>query len=253
MSSSPLKSVPPVEKCSLIGQKAIASYPAREEIGAIFLYFSNGTSDEVPELYLPEQLSSPEWSAFLHAAEWQCNWQIPLENRLDPMHAPFLHAVSFTLSYGVKQSVLLLHETETGFVIERDNQIGVNIDREEVTYRPGNNYWITSQVPYPKCVGGGFFGIVSHVTPIDDKRTYFWVYRCRKTSGWQRDMWHFLYKNRLNKRHFDVLEQDREIMEGIPADVRSREVLIQSDVGIARMRRMLRQNAEEQIRVMKGT
>jgi phenylpropionate dioxygenase-like ring-hydroxylating dioxygenase large terminal subunit len=247
-----VKSVPPVGSCPLIGQKAIAAYPAREEIGAVFLYFSNGTSDEVPELHLPEQLSSPEWTGFLHAAEWDCHWQLPLENRLDPMHAPFLHAVSFTLSYGVKQSVIQLHETPHGFVIERDNQRGVNIDRTEVTYRPGSNFWISTEIPYPKCVGGNVFGIVSHLTPIDDKRTYFWVYRCQKSSGWRRDMWHFLYKNRLNQRHFDVLEQDRIMIEGIPADVRSREVLIQSDVGITRIRRMMKQEAEAQIRQMQG-
>lgn len=244
--------VPPVASCPLVGQKAIAGYPAKEAVGCVFLYFSNGTSDEVPELELPEQLVSSECSGFLHAAEWDVHWTLPLENRLDPMHAPYLHAVSFTLSYGVKQSVIQLHETPHGFVIERDNQRGVNIDRTEVVYRPGSNFWIMTEIPYPKCAGGNTFRIVSHITPIDDRRTYFWVFRWQKSEGWRRDLWHFLYKNRLEKRHWDVLEQDRVIMEGIPADVRLREVLIQSDVGIARIRRMMRQEAEAQIRQMQG-
>jgi phenylpropionate dioxygenase-like ring-hydroxylating dioxygenase large terminal subunit len=250
--SGVVKSVPPVGSCPLVGQKAIASYPAREALGVVFLYFFNGTGEEVPELQLPDQLASGEWSGFLHAAEWNCHWQLPLENRLDPMHAPYLHAVSFTLGYGVKQSTIQLQETPQGFVIERDNQRGVNIDRTEVIYRPGSNFWIHTEIPYPKCAGGNVFAIISHITPVDEQRTYFWVFRWQKSAGWRRDMWHFLYKNRLDKRHWDVLEQDRSIMEGIPAEVRSRETLIQSDVGIARIRRMMKQEAEAQIRQMQG-
>ena len=39
-------------------------------------------------------------------------------------------------------------------------------------------------------------------------------------------------------------------MEDIPANVRERETLIQSDVGIARMRRMMQKEAEAQIQSM---
>lgn len=244
--------VPPVHACPMVGQKAIAAYPVREAAGAVFLYFSNGASFDVPELQLPEELVSDEWSGFLHAAEWNCHYTLPLENRLDPMHAPFLHAVSFTLGYGVKQSVLQLHETPTGYVIERDNQRGVNIDRTEVTYRPGSNFWIWTDIPYPKQAGGNYFRIISHITPIDREHTYFWVFRSQKSSGWRRDMWRFLYKNRLEKRHLDVLDQDKNIMEDIPANVRERETLIQSDIGIARMRRMMLKEAEAQIRSMRA-
>jgi len=247
-----VRSVPPVHACPMVGQKAIAAYPAEEAAGAVFLYFSNGVSDEVPPLQLPPELTSGEWSGFLHAAEWDCHYTLPLENRLDPMHAPYLHAVSFTLSYGVKQSNIQLHETANGFVIERDNQRGVNIDRTEMTYLPNSNFWIATEIPYPKCVGGNIFRIISHLTPIDHERTYFWVFRWQKSSGWRRDMWRFLYRNRLEKRHFDVLEQDREILIDIPANVRQRETLIQSDIGIARMRRILRQEAEAQIRAMQA-
>ncbi len=245
-------SVPPVHSCPMVGQKGITAYPAREAAGAVFLYFSNGTSDVVPELTLPEELTSPEWSGFIHAAEWDCHWSLPLENRLDPMHAPYLHAQSFTLSYGVKQSNIQLHLKEDGFVIERDNQRGVNIDRTEMTRIPGSNFWIQTAIPYPKCVGGNFFHIISHITPVDGERVYFWVFRWQKSSGWRRNLWRFLYRNRLEKRHYDVLEQDRVMMLGIPAGVREREMLIQSDIGIARMRRLLLQEAESQVAAMRA-
>ncbi len=239
--------VPPVHECPLTGQRAVRAYPVREAAGAIYLYFSDGTSDVVPEFTLPRQLLSEEWSGFLHCWEWDSHYTLPLENRLDPMHAPYLHAQTFTLAYGVKQSLIQLHETEHGFVIERDNQRGVNIDRTELTWIPGNNLWIQTSIPYPKCVGGNSFSIISHITPIDARRTYMWVYRWQKSQGWQRDLWRFLYKNRLEKRHLHVLDQDRVLIEAIPEGTRQREVLIQCDVGIARMRRMLRQEAQRQI------
>jgi phenylpropionate dioxygenase-like ring-hydroxylating dioxygenase large terminal subunit len=241
-----VRSVPPVGDCPLVGRHAVTGYPVREQAGAIFLYFSDGVDAVVPELVLPEELTSEEWSGFLFEAEWNCHYGLPLDNRLDPMHAPYLHAQSFTLAYGVRQSRIDLTETPHGFVIERDNQRGVNVDRTEMVHRPGQNFWISTEIPYPRSVGGNSFRIISHLTPIDAHRTYFWVFRLQRSSGWRRDMWRFLYKNCLEKRHFDVVEQDREIMEGIPPETGAREVLIQCDIGLARMRRLLRTQAEAQ-------
>ncbi len=244
--------VPPVENCPIVGRRMVKSYPVREAVGAIFLYFSDGVDDTVPEFELPPELTSDEWSGFIYAEDWQCNYMKPLDNRLDPMHAVYLHAVSFTLSFGVKQSVIDLHETPSGFYIERDNQRGVNIDRTEVTVMPGNNIWVQTAIPYPKSAGGNFFYIFSHLTPIDEHRTYLWVMRYQKSSGWRRDMWRFLYKNRLERRHDDVIDQDRAIMEAIPHGQTKRETLIQCDVGLVRLRRMIRRESEAQARRILG-
>ncbi|MDF2114307.1 aromatic ring-hydroxylating dioxygenase subunit alpha [Roseiarcaceae bacterium H3SJ34-1] len=245
--------VPPVANCPLVGRKMIQGYPVREVADAIFLYFSDGLSDDVPELQLPYQLVSPEWSGFIYAAEWSCNYMLPLDNRLDPMHAVYLHADTFTLQYGVKQSKIEIHDTAEGFYIERDNQKGVNIDRTEVTYRPGSNFWVFTQIPYPKAAGGGFFAILSHLTPIDEDHTYMWVMRYQKSEGWRRDLWRFLYKNRLERRHDYVIEQDRDIIEAIPASARGRETMIQCDVGVSRIRRMLMKEATQQAERLVGS
>jgi phenylpropionate dioxygenase-like ring-hydroxylating dioxygenase large terminal subunit len=242
--------VPPVLACPMVGEKRVAGYPAREAAGCIFLYFSDGLSDDVPALDLPPEMTSDEWSGFLYAEEWNCPYQLPLDNRLDPIHASYLHTQTFTLAYGVKQSTIKLHQTQDGFVIERDNQRGVNIDRTEVSHRPNNNYWIHTEIPYPPSAGGNFFRVLSHITPIDANRTYFWVFRCQKSSGWHRDMWRFLYRNRLEKRHDEVVYQDRAMMEDIRTDQPEREMLIQTDIGIARIRRMYRREAEEQAKQM---
>jgi phenylpropionate dioxygenase-like ring-hydroxylating dioxygenase large terminal subunit len=240
--------VPPVEHCPLVGRKMVDAFPAREAAGAIWLYFSDGLSSELPELDLPEQLTGQEWSSFIYAEEWSCHFQLPLDNRLDPMHAIYLHDDSFTLSKGVKQSKIEIYDTEWGFFIQRDNQRGVNIDRTEVVHKRGNNYWVFTSIPYPKAAGGNFFTIASHPTPIDEHRTYVWVMRCQKSEGWRRDLWRFLYRNRLEARHDEVIHEDKDIMEAIPAAPWLPETLIQCDVGVSRIRRMLAKEANEQAR-----
>jgi hypothetical protein len=102
---------------------------------------------------------------------------------------------------------------------------------------------VRTEIPYPAAIGGGSFRIVGLPTPIDRESTYFWVYRSRKLSGWERDLWRFLYKNRLEARSNFVVEQDRIMLEAIPLEARQREKLLQVDVAIARLRRMLRTEA----------
>lgn len=238
---------PTTPDCPLVGRKAVRSYPSREIKGAIWVYFGDEDHQEPDEMILPEEFSSDDWSSFLFSQVWNCNYQYVLDNRLDPMHGSYLHASSYTLAYGNKQDHLLLEDTERGFVVSRENQIGVNIDRTEFYHYPSNNIWIQTEIPYPASGGGGFFRIGGFVTPIDMNSCLFWVYRSQKSSGWRRDLWRFLYKNRLDERHLQVLVQDREMLESIYKDARNNELLLQSDVGVARMRKILKKLAEDQL------
>jgi hypothetical protein len=74
---------------------------------------------------------------------------------------------------------------------------------------------------------------------------FFW--RCRKVQGWQRDAWRFMYRNRLEGLHWEVLEQDHELLENMAPDARSREFLYQHDVGMVRVRRILETKGREQV------
>jgi phenylpropionate dioxygenase-like ring-hydroxylating dioxygenase large terminal subunit len=231
--------VPAVLNCPFVGKKAIRSYPCREIAGAIFVYFSDQPDAAIPEPVLPEEVTSGEWSSFLFTAEWKCNWQLTLDNRVDPAHGSFLHTDTFTLGAGRKDVELAMKQTADGFETWRTNQKGVNIDWHKVAYHPDNILWVTTEIPYPASFGGGSFRINGHPTPIDRNTTYVWFYRSRKISGWQRDMWRFLYKNRLEKRALQVVEQDRILLEAISLDARKRELLIPTDIAVTRMRRML--------------
>jgi phenylpropionate dioxygenase-like ring-hydroxylating dioxygenase large terminal subunit len=243
--------VPPTPSCPLVGQKAIKSYPSRELAGAIWAYFGDDAHGEAPEPIFPEEITSGDWTGFLYAATWQCNWQVALDNRVDPVHGSFLHVGTFTLGRGRKDTELNIAAKPDGFETSRDNQRGVNIDWHEVFFRPENILWIRTEIPYPASIGGGSFRIVGLPTPIDRSSTYFWVYRSRRIAGWQRDLWRFLYKNRLRARSDLVVEQDRVMLEAIPLEARRREKLLQVDVAIARLRRMLRAEATRQLEARK--
>jgi phenylpropionate dioxygenase-like ring-hydroxylating dioxygenase large terminal subunit len=242
-----IAAVPATPDCALVGQQSVRVYPVREIAGAIYVYFSDRPGAAVPEPCLPEELTSPEWSSFLFTTEWKCNWQVALDNRVDPIHGSFLHAGTFTLGYGRQDSELAVEPTATGFETRRNNQNGVNIDWHEVEFRPGNILWVRTEIPYPPSIGGGTFRINGHPTPIDEDTTYVWFYRSRKVSGWQRDLWRFLYLNRLERRAQTVVDQDKVLLEAISRDARSSEKLAQSDIAVGRMRRMVREEAERQV------
>ena len=67
---------------------------------------------------------------------------------------------------------------------------------------------------------------------------FFW--RVRRVEGWQRDVWRFLYRNRLEGLHWHVLEQDRVVLENLAPAARDHEYLYQHDIGLSRVRRRMR-------------
>ena len=113
-------------------------------------------------------------------------------------------------------------KTDLGFVVWRKNQQGVNLDRTWVQRYEGSNFWTITDLPYPRREGGGMVRLFRFPTPIDRENTLVWNYRLLKASGWRRDLWRFLYKNRVHLRGGEVLEQDRVALSQIPVDALQR-------------------------------
>ncbi|MGX2008339.1 3-phenylpropionate dioxygenase, partial [Enterobacter asburiae] len=189
---------------------------------------------------------SDKYSNFLCTAAWKCNYQYALENVMDPMHGTYLHSSSHSMAEGDRKADMVLQPTKTGFIFEKKGQSGVNFDWVEL----GNSgaYWMRLSIPYKKRFGpGGHFWIVGMVVPEDNDncRVFFW--RIRGVQGWQRDLWRFMYRNRLEKLHWEVLEQDRVVLESLAPNARDHEYLYQHDVGLSRLRRMMQKAAKEQL------
>ena len=238
--------VPAVEECPLVGDKAVKSYPSFEHMGGIFTYFGDVLHPEPATFDMPEEFTSNEWDGLLCTAHWGCSYRYAIDNVMDPMHGAYLHAKSHSMAEGDKAAKLQIRQTENGIMFEKVGQRGVNFDWVE--FADTGAMWMRLALPYQRNAGpGGLFGIVGFVTPIDAKncRVFFW--RTRKCQGWQRDVWRFQYKNRLEGLHWEVLEQDRRVLEGMEHDARDHECLYQHDTGMARVRRMLHKEAESQL------
>jgi phenylpropionate dioxygenase-like ring-hydroxylating dioxygenase large terminal subunit len=239
--------VPAMPDCALEGRKALTSYPVTESNDAVFVYVPSVDQPEPPELVLPRELVSESWTGFLCTSIWESNYRYALDNLADPMHGCYLHAESFTLAYGSKQDLMKLDKTDHGFRIERVGQVGENFDWSEFEVHPGNMFCFLD-IPYPPAAGpGGFMRIVGFVSPIDATTTKVFFWRLREVEGLARESWRFLYRAQLEENHWNVLEQDRVMLEGMPDDARKREMLYQHDLGVSRLRQMLTRAAKGQI------
>jgi phenylpropionate dioxygenase-like ring-hydroxylating dioxygenase large terminal subunit len=239
--------VPAMPECALEGRKALTSYEVKEAHDAVFVYVPSVEQPEAPELVLPKELTSPDWTGFLCTSIWQTNYRYALDNLADPMHGCYLHAESFTLAYGSKQDLMRLDKTQDGFRISRVGQVGENFDWSEFEVHPGTVFCFLD-IPYPPSAGpGGFMRIIGFATPVDATTCKVFFWRMREVTGLARESWRFLYRARLEANHWYVLEQDRVMLEGMPDDARKREMLYQHDLGVSRIRQILTRAAKTQI------
>jgi phenylpropionate dioxygenase-like ring-hydroxylating dioxygenase large terminal subunit len=244
--SGQIVDVPAVDNCPMKDERHVRAYPVQEMNDAVFLWFGVDPATAPPKLELPEQLSSPQWGQMLCTAYWNCNYRYAIDNVMDPMHGSYLHAISHSMAFGDKQAQLRTRKTDTGLVFEKIGQKNVNFDWVE--WGESGGYWMRLSIPYRKQYGpGGPFYIVGFCTPVDAEHTMVFFWRCRKVEGWQRDVWKFMYRNRLEALHWDVLEQDREILEQMSPGARQNEFLYQHDAGLVRIRRRLDELGREQL------
>jgi phenylpropionate dioxygenase-like ring-hydroxylating dioxygenase large terminal subunit len=233
--------------CPLTRRFQVASYPTEERAGLVFGYV--GDIDLFPpgRLHIPEELEHPAWSGFISHAEWGASWLRIIDNLADPMHGPFLHGRSYTLGRGARQDRLRVVDLDdTGFLVEREGQRGVNFDWVEIHL--DGSLWCRLDIPYPWSAGPGEpLRIVGWVTPLDADRSACYFLRYRKLRGWKRNLWRSLYKLYLERNHWAVLEQDRVAMEAQRGIVsRVNEHLAPTDVGTIRLRRLLQQELARQ-------
>jgi phenylpropionate dioxygenase-like ring-hydroxylating dioxygenase large terminal subunit len=233
--------VPASPGCAMEGQHAAISFHVKEVQGAIWLY--NPVNPRLaisppPTLRLPKELTDPEYSSFLCYTEWRGSYRYVLDNVIDPMHGTFLHRQSHSMSEGDISAKFQLRRIEDGFRFEKIGQVDVNFDWTE--WCDTGTHWMRLEIPYPKTGGpGGNFIIIGSYTPITPNLAAVFHWRVRKVSGWERDAWRFLYRNRLEQRHWKVLEQDRHLLENMEPDARLRENLYEHDIGVSRLRRHL--------------
>lgn len=217
----------------------LTEFETQERCGLVWAYFGETVASPAPPLAIPEELEDPSYSGFICEAEWNANWILLLENLADPMHGPFLHGQSLTLSRGALEDDMRVTRNDTGFIVERAGQRGVNFDWSEFYCR--ESLWVRLDIPLP-FGPKGLLRILCFATPIDENRTLVYFLRYRRLTGLKRAYWRFLYKAFWEKQHFKVIEQDRIILESQRgAESRANEHLANSDRGVTELRKFLRE------------
>lgn len=239
--------VPALPGCLLEGRKELQSFAIEEHRDGIFAYFPTRDRPDPTPLQLPYEFEGDDYAMFLTTGVWEANYRYALENIADPMHGPFLHEGTFTLSDGTREDTVKLTWVENGFNVARVQQQGENFDWAELILENGAPHCRVN-IPYPRAGGpGGMMRVVNFITPVDERtcRIFFW--RCRKVQGLEREVWRFLFRTTFEPRHWAVLEQDREMLAAMRDDARNRERLYQHDIGITRLRQMMSKMAKTQI------
>ncbi|WP_372621677.1 Rieske 2Fe-2S domain-containing protein [Falsiroseomonas sp.] len=242
--------VPGQPGCALEGKRIVRTYPAAECAEAIWLWFGDALHPEAAPFTPPEQLAGEDWSRFCCYADWNASWRYIYDNLMDPMHGAYLHANSHTMYQGDTEARFVTRDTGKGFVFEKEGQRDVNFDWSE--FLDDGALFVRLEIPYPRTGGpGGNFAIVSVITPIDETNSACFFFRCRRVQGWQRDVWRFLYRTTLEPRHWHVLEQDREMLDGCGLGLERHENLYQHDAGLMRLRRHLAREARNQLMALR--
>jgi phenylpropionate dioxygenase-like ring-hydroxylating dioxygenase large terminal subunit len=217
----------------------LQQFEAQERAGLVWVYFSDNENISAPPLIIPEELEDPAYSGFICEADWKANWILILENLADPMHGPFLHGQSLTLSRGALEDDMRTSRTADGFLVEREGQRGVNFDWSEFYCR--DSIWVRLDIPLP-FGPKGILRILCFATPIDENSTLVHFLRYRQLAGLKRAYWRFLYRTFWEKQHLRVIEQDRVILESQRgAQSRMAEHLANSDRGVTELRKFLRE------------
>jgi phenylpropionate dioxygenase-like ring-hydroxylating dioxygenase large terminal subunit len=240
--------VPGYPSAQLVGRKLVRAYPAVEHFQAIFVWFGEG---EPRPLDLPQELLSAQWTGFFGSVTWKCNRRYVLDNVIDIMHPNFLHAEGYMLPAGQSSDEVIVEPRSNGVVVRRKFD-ATNVDQMEVV----DNGFLYERLGVFPAAGLGpadapILRIIPTVTPIDDENCQFNVWRLRKAQGWQAAMFRFMFNTLYEQRTWDLIEQDREMLESMPPYPPA-ETLYQHDQGVIALRRYLREQAEAEVRAMHG-
>jgi phenylpropionate dioxygenase-like ring-hydroxylating dioxygenase large terminal subunit len=251
----------PEKAADMIKQRVrLGAYPAHEYKGLIFAYM--GPIESIPEFPVYDSFDFEYMEMVPYKAPFSCNWLQVLDAIVDPIHTAFLHSnvsrVQFSEGFG--------EVGQMDFFERKSWILGCN------TRRVGDNVWLRiNEVILPNFTQAGsafaadgtkeiFYGRSSFtrwVVPIDDEHTicYAWA-----NFGERGDPQEYntpegpelIEQGEVFDRPYEQKQKfpaDVEACEGMgPITIHNNENLTTSDIGVALMRRQIR----EQIRGLKA-
>ena len=164
------------------------------------------------------------------------------------MHGPYLHGRTYTQQYGPKDDKIKVERKE------RASKCSAKASAASIStgWRSFTATAVIMLVRDPAAALGRAGWLHGDHLLCDPHRRSSYAdqrLRLRKVSGWQRDLWHFLFHYRLRGFVDAVLAQDKAAMDAMPPWP-APENLYQHDIGVVRMRRHVREVATSQARAL---
>lgn len=228
--------------CPFAKNMRIRAYPAEEHGGMLFAYFSSDGRAPHEPCPNPEELESVEWNGHIHRYHWRgANWFRAMENLVDPLHAPFLHAGTFTLkrTKSYQDTMTVEKKSEGIYLIGRKGQRLVNFDAVEYHFPS----WFRLDIPFPWFTGpGGPLRVLVFVCPLDESSCQVYMVSQRRITGWKWWLWNTLHRLFLWRQVLKLIGQDEWMLASQRnLEALDSEHLVQGDLGIVTLRNLFRE------------
>lgn len=238
-------SVPALPDCAFVDKRMVRAYPVVEHFQGLWAWFGADPDAAPPPLDFPSEFTSPDWTGFPISSTWRTNYQYVWDNLLDIMHPEYLHRDTQYFETGVANTVKI-EQTDTGFRVRRSIYGGDNVEAME--FIDNSAFWFRIGFYAPtSCGPGGNWRVFPFATPIDAERCQMTIWRMRNVSGWEGDLFRFMFNTKLEQYNWEVVEEDREMLEAMPPWP-AEENLYQHDVGLSQLRRHIRAEARKQLK-----
>ena len=235
---------PAYPDCPYVGRKMVRAYPVVEHFQGLWAWFGEDETVAPAPLVFPIEFTSPEWTGFPVTSTWQTNYQYVWDNVIDIMHPEYLHRDTQYFETGVANKVVVT-PTVSGFKVNREIDAGDNVEIME--FIDNGSFWFRVGFHAPQACGpGGNWRVFPLATPIDEHSSQMTIWRMRNVSDWQGDLFRFMFNTKLEQYNWAIVQEDKVILEAMPPWP-AEENLYQHDIGPARVRRYVRDEARKQL------
>jgi phenylpropionate dioxygenase-like ring-hydroxylating dioxygenase large terminal subunit len=215
-----------------------AAYPVADAGGLIWGYVGDVERFPPPPLEVAEEFTSPEWCGWIDTQTWNVNYLLVLDNFVDSMHTPFLHAGAGAVGDVANPSRVQVIPSVGTFRVQNEPLPGYERDEpfEGMTFYLPN--WIRVDIPIPG--PGGPLRVLAYATPIDEERCQVFFLRTRHVQGAERQQWCEQWARQFEQITRHIVWQD-EVVVGSQRGLgsRLREHLLPQDRGVMYLRQVL--------------
>ncbi len=226
---------------SRAGRFHVRAHAAEERAGFIWMFY--GDAQRRQPLFVPEELEDHSFSTFTTVYTWQTSWLNVLDNVVDPLHAVHLHAnVDVQKRRPTYQAFHVTEDDGTGF---RLGKVGTRADGSVGPVEGEVEFLLPNivRLDLADIRGNLLFRVVVIPTPIDENQSWAVFARTRRATGWQRVRWWIAWWAVHRRDIPAVIAEDRAVLQSLApiSEVRLREHLVSSDLGVIYLRKQLNQ------------